>query len=213
MKSVEIKGNLRASVGKPESKQLRREEKVPCVLYGIDTPVHFSASMRDFKKLVYSPDAYMVKLEVDGNSYDAILQDTQFHPVSDNLIHADFLAINENKSVTLRIPIATQGSAVGVLNGGRLVVSIRAVRLRAVPNLLPDTIKVDIANLKIGDSIKIGELDLPKGVVTVADDNTVVVAVKTTRVAVEEEVVEVEGAEGEEGEEGAEAATEEKAEA
>jgi large subunit ribosomal protein L25 len=210
MKSVEIKGNLRASVGKPESKQLRREEKVPCVLYGIDTPVHFSASMRDFKKLVYSPDAYMVKLEVDGNSYDAILQDTQFHPVSDNLIHADFLAINENKSVTLRIPIATQGSAVGVLNGGRLVVSIRAVRLRAVPNLLPDTIKVDIANLKIGDSIKIGELDLPKGVVTVADDNTVVVAVKTTRVAVEEEVVE---AEGEEGEEGVEAATEEKAEA
>ncbi|MFT6747703.1 MAG: large subunit ribosomal protein L25, partial [Glaciecola sp.] len=199
--------------GKPESKQLRREEKVPCVLYGIDTPVHFSASIKDFKKLVYSPDAYMVKLEVDGNTYDAILQDTQFHPVSDNLIHADFLAVSQNKPVTLRIPVATSGSAVGVLNGGRLVVSIRAVRLRAVPNLLPDVINVDIAKLKIGDAIKIGELDLPKGVETVADNNTVVVAVKTTRVAVEDGVAGVEGEEGEEGAEGEEAATEEKAEA
>jgi len=211
MKSVEIKGNLRTELGKPGSKQLRREEKVPCVLYGLETPVHFSASIKDFKKLVYTPDAYTAKLDVDGTSYEAILQDTQFHPVSDNLIHADFLVITADKPVTLRIPVATQGDAVGVLNGGRLVLSIRAVRLKGLASILPDVINIDIASLKIGDSVTIGQLDLPKGIETIASDNSVVVSVKTTRVAVE---VEAEAGEGEgEGEEGAEAATEEKAEA
>ena len=209
MKSVEIKGNLRTELGKPGSKQLRREEKVPCVLYGTDAPVHFSASTKDFKNLVYSPDAYTVKLDVDGKSYDAILQDTQFHPVSDNLIHADFLAVSADKPVVMRIPVATVGSSVGVLNGGRLVLSIRAVRLKGLASLLPDTITVDIEKLKIGDAVKIGSLTLPKGVTTVANDNAVVVAVKTTRAAA---AVEADGLE-EGAEEGAEAATEEKAEA
>ena len=207
MNSVDIKGNLRTDLGKPGSKQLRKEEKVPCVLYGTDTPVHFSVAGNSFKELVYSPDAYLVNLDVDGTSYEAILQDTQFHPVSDKLIHADFLVVSKDKPVTIRIPVATTGDAIGVLNGGRLVLSIRAVRLKGLSSLLPETISIDISNLKIGDTVKIGELDLPKGVDTVADNAAVVVAVKTTRAAAVEAEVEEEGAEGEE------AATEEKAEA
>lgn len=210
MKTVEIKGNLRENLGKPGSKQLRKEEKVPCVLYGTDAPVHFSAELNSFKKLVYSPDAYIAKLDIDGTSYEAIIQDAQFHPVSDKLIHADFLVATKDKPVTMRIPVATTGVAIGVMNGGRLVLSIRAVRLKGLYTALPEVISIDITKLNIGQAVKIGELDLPEGVETVADDSAVVVTVKTTRVAVTVDAGDDEVAEGEEG---AEAAAEEKAEA
>jgi large subunit ribosomal protein L25 len=209
MNSLDIKANLRTDLGKPGSKQLRREEKVPSVLYGLEAPLHVSVAINDFKKLVYTPDSYLVNLDVEGKVHQAILQDTQFHPVSDKLIHADFLAVSADKTVTVEIPVATTGTSVGVAAGGRLASTLRSIKVKGLVSVLPDVIEIDIAKLKIGDSVKVQNLNLPEGVAAVNAASAVVVAVKTTRAAASTDAG---GAIGE-GEEGAEAATEEKAEA
>jgi len=208
MNTVEVKGALRAGLGKPESKKLRREEKVPCVLYGIDEPVHFSTNIRSFKKLVYSPDAALVKINIDGNASDAVLQDVQYHPVSGDIIHADFLKISMDKEVTMDIPVTTSGSSPGVVGGGRLVINARTIKIKALPANLPDTVNVDISTLEINDNVTVGDLKLGEGVSSIDAAFAIVVAVKTTRVSRSagdaEEAVEGEAEEGEE-------ATEEKA--
>ena len=183
MNTVEVQGALRAELGKPEAKKLRKDGQVPCVLYGTETPIHFSTGTNSFKKLVYTPDAYLVKLDVDGKSYDAILQDSQYHPVSEAIIHADFLLISESKPVVIEIPVETTGSSKGVIAGGRLTVNLRTVKIKALPSNLPDVITVDITSLKIGDSVKIKNLKLADGVEALNNENSVVVAVKTTRVS------------------------------
>lgn len=183
MNTVEVKGALRSELGKPEAKKLRKEGQVPCVLYGTENPIHFSTETNSFKKLVYTPDAYLVKLDIDGKTYDAILQDSQYHPVSDAIIHADFLVISENKPVVIEIPVQTTGSSKGVIAGGRLSVNLRTVKIKALPSVLPDVVEVDITNLKIGDSVKIKNLKLAEGVEALNNENSVVVAVKTTRVS------------------------------
>ena len=183
MKSVEIKGALRTELAKSATKKLRNEDLVPCVLYGTEAPVHFSTPASSFKKLIYTPDAYLAKVEVDGKSYDAVLQDTQFHPVSDNLLHADFLAITQDKPVTIDIPVTTTGSSVGVVAGGRLVVVLRSVKVKALPKDLPDVITLDVSKLKIGDSIKVDDIQLGEGIELVNAGSAVVVAVRTTRAA------------------------------
>lgn len=206
MNSVEIKGNLRTQVGKPGAKQLRREDKVPCVLYGTEAPVHFSTHINSFKQLIYTPDAYLVKLEVEGKNYEAVLQDAQYHPVTDTLIHADFLLISQDKPVVIDIPVVTTGNSVGVLAGGRLVINLRTVKVKALPGLLPDTIQVDITNIALGETVKVKDLQLPEGVEAINVANSVVVAVKTTRVSRSESAgAEVAGAEEEAAEEAAEA--------
>jgi len=208
MNTVEVKGALRAGLGKPESKKLRREEKVPCVLYGIDEPVHFSTNIRSFKKLVYSPDAALVKINIDGNASDAVLQDVQYHPVSGDIIHADFLKISMDKEVTMDIPVTTSGSSPGVVGGGRLVINARTIKIKALPANLPDTVNVDISTLEINDNVTVGDLKLGEGVSSIDAAFAIVVAVKKTRVSRSagdaEEAVEGEAEEGEE-------ATEEKA--
>jgi large subunit ribosomal protein L25 len=211
MKSITIKGSKRESVGKVATKALRNAGKVPCVLYGGEQPVHFSADEVSFKNLVYTPNVHTAVIELEsGESFDAILQDIQFHPVSDRILHVDFYQLFKGKLVTMTIPVRLSGNSKGVLNGGRLLFTNRKLSVRALPKDFPDFIAVDITELKIGDNVSIADVHDEKLEFLHPDNMAVVrVAMARTAVAVDEEE---EGEEGEEGtEEGAEASTEETA--
>ena len=209
MKSITIKGSKRESVGKVATKALRNAGKVPCVLYGGDQAIHFSADEVSFKNLVYTPNVHTAVIELEsGESFDAILQDIQFHPVSDKIIHIDFYQLFAGKLVTMTIPVKLSGSSKGVLNGGRLLFTNRKLQVRALPKDFPDFIGVDITELNIGDNVSIADVHDEKLEFLHPENMAVVrVAMARTAVAVDEEE---EGEEGE-GEEGAEAATEETA--
>ncbi|MCG8477266.1 MAG: 50S ribosomal protein L25/general stress protein Ctc [Cytophagales bacterium] len=155
MKTVEIIGYKRANLGKVEAKKLRAEAKVPCVLYGGDEQVHFHAPMYLFRELLYTPNSYFVILNIEGTEYRAILQDAQFHPVSDVLMHADFLLLQEGKKVRMDIPVELEGSAPGVIVGGKLVMKVRKLTITATPENMPETIKVDVSELELGKSVKV----------------------------------------------------------
>ncbi len=215
MKTVEVKGSLRESVGKTNSKNLRKQDQIPCVLYGNGENVHFHTHENSFKEVVYTPNAYLVKLDIDGKAFDAVLRDIQFHPVSDKIIHADFYQVHEKEPVWMRMPVVLTGNAIGVLNGGRLVQKMRKVKVKGLASQLPDEITIDITDLAIGKSIKIANLTFD-GIEFMEPANAVVVLIKTARAAVlaaEEEGEEgEEGAEGEAPAEGGEAPKEEAAE-
>ncbi|MBH45851.1 MAG: 50S ribosomal protein L25/general stress protein Ctc [Flavobacteriaceae bacterium] len=205
MKSITIKGSKRESVGKVATNALRNADKVPCVLYGGENPVHFSANELDFSKLVYTPSAHTVVLDIEGDQkINAILQDIQFHPVSDKILHVDFYQLFDDKEVSMDIPVTIEGSAPGVmLEGGTLVVSNRKLKVRALPNNLPDFITVDISELKLGGKISV--IDLEADAFTILHpDNTVVCKVRTSRASM---IIEDDVLEGEEGTEEGEAAT------
>ena len=205
MKSITINGSQRESVGKKATKALRNAGQVPCVLYGGDKPFHFSAPELAFSKLVYTPNAHTVVITLDnGETLNAVLQDIQFHPVTDRILHVDFYQLFEDKEIALNIPVHLVGNSKGVKNGGVLRRTNRKLRIKALPANLPDFIEIDIEPLKIGDKVAVG--DLPSGDYTfLQTDNTVVCRVSTSRVAIEDEEEE-EGVEGEEGAEGAEGA-------
>ena len=198
MKSITIKGSKRESVGKVATKALRNADKVPCVLYGGDNPLHFSANELDFSKLVYTPNAHTVVLDINGDQkINAILQDIQFHPVSDKILHVDFYQLSEDKEVNMEIPVVIEGSAPGVLlEGGTLEISKRKLKVRALPKNLPDFINVDISSLKLGNKILTADLE-SEGFSILHPDNTVVCKVRTSRasMSLEEEVEEGEVAE------------------
>ena len=193
MKTVSISGSLRENVGKKDAKKHRIDGKVPCVLYGGKDQVHFVTDQISFKKLVYSPEAFTVKINVDSKEYQAILQDIQYHPVSDSILHADFLEIFNDKPVTIHIPVKVTGKSQGVLKGGRFIQKLRKVKIKALPAFLPDDITVDITPLEINDSIRVS--DVKHDNVTFLDPpNSVIVGVRVTRVIVEEAPVVAEGA-------------------
>ena len=196
MKSITIKGSKRESVGKVSTKALRNAGKVPCVIYGGDQPVHFSAEEKAFKNLVYTPNVYTAAIELDGQTFAAILQDIQFHPVTDKILHVDFYQLHDDKAVTMNIPVKLKGTSPGVLNGGSLRFTNRKLRVKAVPANLPDFIEADISKLKIGSKLYITEL-FNEDYTFMHPDNTVVVQVRTSRNAVEtsEEEEEAETAE------------------
>jgi large subunit ribosomal protein L25 len=194
MKSITIKGSERESVGKKATKALRNAGKVPCVVYGGEKPLHFSAEEFAFKNLVYTPSAHTVVVELDkGRKLNAVMQDIQFHPVSDKILHVDFYQLFEDKPVTMEIPVRLEGSSPGVRNGGRLLFRNRKLSIKALPDHLPDFFNIDISEMKIGDYITVETLKKDDFVILHPDD-TVVVQVKTARAAV---VVEEEGAETE----------------
>jgi large subunit ribosomal protein L25 len=207
MKSITIKGSKRESVGKVATKALRNADKVPCVLYGGENPLHFSANELDFSKLVYTPNAHTVVLDINGDQkINAILQDIQFHPVSDKILHVDFFQLSDDKEVNMEIPVVIEGSAPGVmLEGGTLVVSKRKLKVRALPKDLPDLINVDISSLKLGDKISIVDLE-SENFIILHPDNTVVCKVRISRASMS--IEEEEALEGEATEEGAEATAE-----
>ena len=159
MKSITIKGSKRESVGKVATKALRNAGKVPCVLYGGEEPIHFSADELSFKDLVYTPNIYTATIELEnGEKLEAILQDIQFHPVSDKILHIDFYKLYEDKEVTMNIPVKLVGNSPGVMSGGVLRFPNRRLRVRALPSNLPDFINADISKLKIGDKVFVKDL-------------------------------------------------------
>lgn len=159
MKSITIKGSKRESVGKKATKALRNAEMVPCVVYGGGRNIHFSAEEISFDKLVYTPDVHTVNLELkeEDEPLNAILQDIQFHPVTDNIMHADFYEYTKGQEITMEIPIHAEGVPVGVKNGGILRFNLRRMEVRGVPSQLPDFIEVDVSDLTIGDNLYVTE--------------------------------------------------------
>ena len=212
MKSITIKGSKRESVGKTATRALRNADKVPCVLYGGKNPLHFSANELDFSKLVYTPNAHTVVLEINGDQkVNAILQDIQFHPVSDKILHVDFYQLSDDKPVNMDIPVVIEGAAPGVmLEGGTLVISKRKLKVRALPKNLPDFIKVDISSLKLGNKISTADLE-SEDFTILHPSNTVVCKVRTSRasMSIESEVEEAEAEDGEATEEAQSSSTEE----
>ena len=208
MKSITINGSTRKVLGKKSTKELRKQEMVPCVLYGEGEPVHFSAKELDFSKLVYTPNAHTVKIILEKKELDAILQDIQFHPLSDKILHVDFYQLRENKEVSMEIPVKTEGSAPGVLiSGGVLILNQRKLKVKALPKNLPDFITADISKLELGDKLYSSELKDEK-YEFLHPDNTVVCQVKVARTSLKE----IEETEAEVTEETAEGSTEEKKE-
>jgi|TARA_B100000959_G_scaffold59613_1_gene62551 large subunit ribosomal protein L25 len=204
MKTLAISAKLRKGIGKSDSKALRNQGNVPCVLYGGEKQVCFYAHENDFRNLVYAPDVFIVELEIEGEKYRAVMQDLQFHPVTDKLLHIDFLQIFDNKEVTVNIPVRLTGNAVGIRNGGILSFRRRKIITKAIPANLPDYIEIDIEDIEIGQSVYIKELRVDE-YTFLAPDNAVVVGVRMARELIieeeeeEEELEEGAIAEGEEG--------------
>jgi large subunit ribosomal protein L25 len=158
MKSVEIVGFKRANLGKTASKALRESAEVPCVLYGGTEQVHFAVPMYLFRSIVYTPDAHIVDLNVEGKMFRAILQDIQFHPVNDIILHADFLELHEDKEVKMEVPVKVTGNSVGVAKGGKLVQKLRKVKISALPANLPDFVTIDVSDLDLGKTVKVSAI-------------------------------------------------------
>ncbi len=158
MEKIEIKAEKRKETGKKATKQLRKEEKVPCVLYGGKENIHFTAEEKAFKKLVYTPKAFLVDLFLDGVEHKAVMQDVNFHPVTDRILHIDFKEIFDDKMVDISIPVHIVGDSVGIKAGGKLRIRRRTLRVRALPKDLPDFLEVDITLLNIGQSLKVRDL-------------------------------------------------------
>jgi len=200
MRTVEIIGYKRANLGKADAKRLRDESQVPCVLYGGKEQIHFYAPMILFRELVYTPDAAFVKINVEGEEHSAILQDIQFHPVSEVILHADFLLLHDDKPIKMDIPMKFTGDAPGVVQGGKLQVKLRRVSIKALPVNMPDSITLDISGLDLGKSVKVGDIDIkefeiqnnPRITIATVD---IPRALKSGEFDEEEEVEEEEGAE------------------
>ena len=205
MKTLAISVKERQNVGKSNTRALRNQGNVPCVLYGGEKQVTFYAHENDFRKLVYTPDTFVVELSIDGTVTRAIMQDIQFHPVTDKILHIDFLEIIEGKPITITLPVILEGAAPGVKNGGNLMFRRPKIITKGLAAKLPDAITLNIDHLKIGMFIYIKDIEM-EGCEFLAPGNSVVVGVKTARTAVEEEEEEVEGEEGAEGETPAEGA-------
>ena len=199
MKSLAISVIEREKVGKSNTRSLRNQGNVPCVLYGGEKQVCFYAHENEFRNLVNTPDVYVVELDISGKKTRAIMKDIQFHPVTDRILHIDFLEVFEDKEITISIPVILNGLSIGVRNGGNLMFRRRKIITRGLIENMPDAIELDIEHLKIGQFIYIKDLD-QDGCEFLAPDNSVVVGVKTARAAIEEEVEEDEELEGEEGE-------------
>ncbi len=195
MKTVSLSGTLRAYVGKKDAKKLRKEGKVPCVIYGGKEQRHFFLDQKDFKKIIFTPEVFTIKIELGKESFETILQEIQYHPVSDIVLHADFLELISGKPVTLAIPVQMEGSAPGVIKGGRLQLKLRKIRMKGLVEDMPEHVVLDITGLDIGNSIKVKEIPGEK-LQFLDPANAVVVSVKAARGVSDEEL-----AEGEEGEE------------
>lgn len=194
MKTLEIKGSIRKELGKKDSKKLRKDGNVPCVIYEKDGNVHFYTHENNFKNLIYTPDAHIVNLDLDGKPYKAVLQDVQFHPVSDRIIHVDFMEIYDDKPITISLPIMITGDSVGVKAGGKLRIKKRHLKVRGFANDIPENLVIDITNVKIHHSVKVGDLAYDK-VELVEPKITTVLSVASSRVATKEETEGAEGAE------------------
>lgn len=180
MKVAQLSGSPRANVGKKDAKALRDAGQVPCVLYGQGTQTHFSVKDISIEKLVYNPDVFQFELDVDGKKTKAIIQEVQQHPVTDKIMHVDFLELDEKKPVKVALPVRLTGSSRGVMAGGKLMQVFRRLKVIGLPGELPDAVTIDITKLRIGQSVRVGDLETG-GLKFVDAKNAVVVAVKMAR--------------------------------
>ncbi len=201
MKQVSLSGSLRENVGKKDAKKHRKEGNVPCVLYGGEEQTHFIVTELGFKKLVFTPDVFVVNLNIGGTECKAVLQDVQYHPVTDRVLHADFLEVIPGKPIIVGLPLTFEGTSPGVIRGGKMIKKMQKIRVKGLIEDMPDYILVDISKLEIGGSVKIKDIELDK-LSTLDPPNSVIVRVKMARAVEEVEGVD-EDEEGEEGEEGA----------
>jgi len=182
MKSIEIKGTARQELGKKSAKELRAQDLVPCVIYGGETPVHFYAHENEFRKIVYTPKVFQIDLEIDGKKYNAFMQDLQFDPVSDKLIHIDFLQVRENVKVKIDLPVRLDGYAKGIQQGGRLKSNLRTLSVKGYPKNFPDEIAIDVTELGLGESIRVGDIK-SEGIDILNQKSVPVATVVVTRAA------------------------------
>lgn len=182
MKTVSISGSSRSNVGKKDAKALRNAKLVPCVLYGGKEQIHFAVPEADFKKLIFTPDVFIVDVDVEGKKYSTILQETQYHKITDRLIHADFLEIIPGKPITVDLPVRTSGTSPGVRNGGRLLKKMKTVRVKGLVEKMPEDITISIDKLQIGNAVRIEHVKID-GLTLVSAPKNTIVSVATTRVA------------------------------
>ncbi len=182
MKSINLSGSARAAIGKKDAGLLRKDANVPCVLYGGETEHHFYLHKLSFRDLVYTPDVYEVNLELGGQKFTSILKDVQFHPITDQILHADFLQLFPDKPVNISIPVRLTGNSVGVRAGGKLVQKLRKVKIKALPKHIPEAVEVDISDLDINQAIKIQSV-INDDVQFLDAKNVVIVTVQMTRAA------------------------------
>ncbi|MCX6269934.1 MAG: 50S ribosomal protein L25/general stress protein Ctc [Bacteroidetes bacterium] len=179
MKTVSMSGSLRENVGKKDAKKLRREAKVPCVLYGGPQQVQFSMEERDFKHLIFTPEVKLVDLTIDGKTYKASMQDVQYHPVTDSILHVDFMEIVTGKPIIIGIPIKIKGTSPGILKGGKLIQKLRKLKVTGMVENLPDFIDIDISGLDIGDSLKVSNVK-EESLQLLDNPNMMIVSVQST---------------------------------
>jgi len=185
MKTVSLSGSLRENVGKKDARKHRKDGDFPGVIYGGKEQVHFVTNEKEFKKLFNVAAVYLINLKIDGKEYQTVVQDVQYHPVTDRILHADFLEILPEKPVIIAVPVKPEGVPTGVLKGGKFIIKIRKVKVKALAKDLPDYIVVKTDDLDIGDSIKV--MDLKNDNITFLDPpSTVLVGVRTARAVVEE---------------------------
>mgnify|MGYP006318112285 FL=1 len=182
MKSITIKGSERENVGKKATKAVRDAGMVPCVIYGGNQPVHFVADERAFKDLVYTPNAHTVVIELNGTSYNVIMQDIQFHPVSDKILHIDFFQLSDDKEIIMEVPVKITGTSPGVLLGGVLRLNQRRLKVKALPKNLPDFVEANISELQMGNKLYVTKLET-NNFKLMHPDNTVVCQVRISRAA------------------------------
>ncbi|MFO8066906.1 MAG: 50S ribosomal protein L25/general stress protein Ctc [Bacteroidales bacterium] len=204
MKVVSMSGSRRENVGKKDAKALRRQGLVPCVMYGGKEQIHFTLTELQFRDVVFTPEASLVKLKVDNKEFEAILQDIQYHPVTDKVIHADFLEVIKDKPIKTDVHVTYVGDAPGIIKGGKLFTKLRKLRVKGMVDAIPASLEIDISGLEIGDSVKVEDVKY-KDLEFLDYPRSVIVMVKTTRIAASD-LEEGEEGEGEEGAEGAEGA-------
>lgn len=182
MKTIEIKGSFRTELGKKSSKLTRKAGNVPCVIYGKEKNIHFEAHENSFKNLVYTHEAHLVKLVIEDKEYQVVLKDMQFHPVKDNILHADFIEVFDDKPVVINIPIKVSGDSVGVIAGGKLSIKKRNLKVKGLAKDLPEFLPIDITDLMIHEGKKVGDLSYDK-IELLDPKRSMVLTIATSRVA------------------------------
>lgn len=189
MKQIAINGTLRTDLGKKAAKEIRKNGNVPCVIYGekkdengAPVAVHFTVSEKEINKLVYTPHIYLIDINIDGTDYKAVLKDVQFHAVKDNVLHVDFFEVHAEKPIVMGVPVQAQGLAEGVRAGGRLMMMVRKLKVRAMYDQIPEKLYVDVTTLQLGKSVKAGSLSF-EGLEIVTPAEVIVCTVKMTRAA------------------------------
>lgn len=180
MKSIAISGSPRENVGKRDAKELRYNSQIPAVLYGGAAQAHFAVAEADLTPVVYTPDVHFIDLDIAGTKAQAIIKELQFHPLTGKILHVDFMELNENKAVTIEIPISLTGTSPGVKMGGKLVQKLRKLRVKGLPKDFVDAIEISIEGLEVGKSVRVGEVSVPNLAITNAPEDTVV-SVTTSR--------------------------------